>query len=114
MTNNTNTKIANLLASNAACKVKAVYGCECPKGSKWWNCRCKVTIHAYNVLPLNWQDVITEGAVPDYCPCIEGVGDILRNHPDAVIQYEGGDQRIYGAGAWGETHWGLVEKHAAL
>lgn len=78
--------------------IVAITGCTCSPEVRWFDCYCATTRTNYDAFPLNWREVMSEGARPSAIPTIEAVADIIKKHPDAKIRYVGGDDRIFGEG----------------
>lgn len=94
-------------------KIEAVEGCNCPPDRPWYRCRCAdAMVTTYHVLPMNWRDVINEGEPIEDLPSITHTAEVIKRHPGAQIIYLGGNQKLWGGGAWGETHFELASKRA--
>ena len=90
------------------CTIEAVDGCTCDQSVRWFNCHCpNAMVTSYKALPLNWRDVLEEGDRPDGMPTVEAVAEVLKTNPGAQVIYFGGDTKLYGGGANGETHFEL-------
>ena len=90
-------------------------GLDIPKNKRWFDAPMSQINEGiiFMCLPMNIEDILCKRVdSSNGAPHIDGVATLINQYPKATFVYEGINDKIWGGGAHGETHWELAQQRA--